>query len=277
MPETPTFPVPQDDDEIPLALLVARPVETIEEAHESPFKKQGREKRPRLGSPPPEDKTEDRTAEFVESETDVVAVKEEDPSSPIEAGESMASFRFPPGPVRKSHSDQPPQISIGALELSESASRSLDDVKRELEADHDSGSDMDEVSSGEDKENTREPPVIRSPTPPGNVTQDTERSPVKPSQDTLAGDDEEYIQELIIPPSLPGAILSATFPTSATTKAFPGPITLSPLPGSAGGKRRAPIPLDFKHSSGNTVPAAKFKALVQNVIQQNRDKDNGKP
>jgi len=299
---SPAFPAP----ELPLAALAAVSAERSGTLFDegSPIKKQGREKRPRLGSPKDE---EDAEAEFVEQEdvedADESLAHRREGSSAEKGSKSLTTFKFPltlpplgsPIILRESQSLQPEQQAEPAPAMGKSAS--MDEVAGRgdnVEGDSDL-SDMDEVDSDEeDKENRRDTSApassfnISLPLLPNglnvsksqkdvsgevaNVTRDSAKA--APTQDTAADDDEEYVQELIIPPSLPGGSLSATFPTSPAMRSPDGHVSLSPISGNAA-KRRAPIPLDFKHPN-STVPAGLFKALVQNVIKSNRERDNGK-
>jgi hypothetical protein len=299
-----------------LAVLAAASVEREKDLYVdgSPIKKQGREKRPRLGSKRDSRDEDEQEVEFIENEIAAEAAEEHEVAmeeeaeadvSRVEEGDSMVSFRFPAGPavvspkmIRKAHSHQPQaMVSSLAVGIPMSTSVSMDGRAEDVDAGDEFGSerDMDEVDSEEeDKENRRDTPVPVSASASmmmsksfqqtesdslGNDTQETTRSPAKQSQDVSVVtnesefDDDENVQELIIPPTLPNTNLSATFPTSATTKTSFGTVNLSPI--TAGGKpRRAPIPLDFKHPTA-TAPAGLFKALVQNVVAQNNAAKEG--
>ncbi|KAF9014925.1 hypothetical protein BDQ17DRAFT_1340185 [Cyathus striatus] len=159
----------------------------------SPFKVQGREKRQRRGS-----------------------------TASLEEGDSMTSFRFPPGDSPKSirrstsfnearHMLNPSAEPFTFAGFSEVA-KSMPHVPKEFDASEDAFYD-----SSEDEEA------------------------------------EEIAKE------------------ESTAKAENGEVALDPftLP-STNKPKRAPIPLDFKNPSGNTVPAGLFKALVNGGDERTR-------
>ncbi|KAF6766006.1 hypothetical protein DFP72DRAFT_838609 [Ephemerocybe angulata] len=304
---TPAFPVAEPA--LPLSALAASSAarDGLYEEDGSPIKKQGREKRPRLGSSYALGEGGEEELEFVEEEVAAEAheVHRGGDISPVEEGDSMASFRFPHGPgriesprvMRKAYSHQPQQAPSGlSVDMAMSTPGSLDGQEgSNFESESDGHfSEMEDLGSEEeDKENRREDTPAPAPTSllmqkptflgdrsrtsdvetVGNDAQDTAKSPTTPTEDASHPeyDEDEYVQELIIPPTLPVTNLSATFPTSATMRTSPGAVSFSPINSASNKSRRAPIPLDFKHPTGNTVPAGLFKALVQGVIQQNRN------
>ncbi|KAF9560205.1 hypothetical protein CPC08DRAFT_665707 [Agrocybe pediades] len=203
LPGAPQMPVPEPS--IPLPLPQPVPLETIPSVESTPYKVQGREKRPRLGS-----------------------------SDSMDEGDSMASFKFPL-PMK---SESAPPENIGGKH--QSALSGSSEARLNPAAEPFTFAGFSEVANNMPRMSASSEQEDAEPSEQGAEDNVHDASTAKADDSRpLSGEDEE--QEIEIP-------------------AIPAK------------QKRAPIPLDFKHpiSSGNTVPAGLFKALINSSDDRTR-------